>query len=82
MSYNPLAHFQAATKPKLKLLHRDISGGNILIVPSILEDDNGAEIQWKGILTDWEMSKPQDCPAPRQPERTVSGSETLMSSVY
>ncbi|KAI1788205.1 hypothetical protein LXA43DRAFT_1075889 [Ganoderma leucocontextum] len=68
------AHFQAATKPNLLLLHRDISGGNILIVPSILEDDNGSEIQWKGILTDWEMSKPKDtenlAPSGRQPERT------------
>ena len=81
-TFHYIAHFQASTEPKLKILHRDVSGGNILIIPTILEDDDGAEIQWKGILTDWEMSKPKDCQAtPRQPERTVSISQLCIRNV-
>ncbi|PIL32460.1 hypothetical protein GSI_05162 [Ganoderma sinense ZZ0214-1] len=66
------AHFEAATKPEVPLLHRDVSGGNILIVPHILKDADGAEIKWRGMLTDWEMSKPMDSKntSGRQPERT------------
>ena len=45
-----------------------------------MKDAQGAEIKWIGILTDWEMSKPIDgsklAPGGRQPERTVSGSES------
>ena len=54
------AHLQAATHPKTQLLHRDISSGNLLILPRF---DRGSEdmvpsIAYTGILTDWEMSKP------------------------
>ena len=54
------AHLQAATHPKTRLLHRDISSGNLLILPRL---DRGSEdmvpsIVYTGILTDWEMSKP------------------------
>ncbi|KAI1781793.1 hypothetical protein LXA43DRAFT_607339 [Ganoderma leucocontextum] len=69
------AHFDAATKPEVQLLHRDVSGGNILIRPCVIEDESGAEIKWRGLLTDWEMSKPKDHQTvtegqARQPERT------------
>ena len=72
-----LAHFDAATKTEVKILHRDISGGNILIIPCVLTDKNGSEIKWRGLLTDWEMSKPMNLDkengvAARQLERTVS----------
>ncbi len=58
------------------MLHRDVSGGNILILPIVMKDARGAEIKWTGLLTDWEMSKPKDYKGQgRQPERTVSGPE-------
>ena len=81
-----LAHFQAATKPDVQILHRDISGGNILIIPCILTDKNGAEIKWRGLLTDWEMSKPINLDQPkgieaRQLERTVSGCDMFAPNV-
>uniref|UniRef100_A0A0W0FD64 Fungal-type protein kinase domain-containing protein n=1 Tax=Moniliophthora roreri TaxID=221103 RepID=A0A0W0FD64_MONRR len=44
---------------KAKILHRDISVGNILIM------DGG-----QGLLIDWEFSKPLDSSAPRTLERT------------
>ena len=72
---SPEAHRQAATLPAIPVLHRDISGGNILIVPRVYENDKGAFVVWLGLLTDWEMSKPTSntlTPArARQPERTV-----------
>ncbi|TBU26657.1 hypothetical protein BD311DRAFT_601956, partial [Dichomitus squalens] len=54
------------------ILHRDVSGGNILILPRICGDDNGSYIAWCGVLADWEMSKPLDNVSgeARQPERT------------
>ena len=54
------AHHQAATSPQTQLLHRDISGGNILIYPKVICDKNGrhASLVWSGILSDWELSKP------------------------
>ncbi|EJF57852.1 hypothetical protein DICSQDRAFT_111022 [Dichomitus squalens LYAD-421 SS1] len=56
------AHHQAATNPKTRLLHRDISGGNILIYPKVKRDSNGTNpaIVWTGLLVDWELSKPID----------------------
>lgn len=60
------------------MLHRDISGGNILILPRVIKGDNGGEIKWSGLLTDWEMSKPTDYKGVgRQPERTVSSYQQL-----
>ncbi|KAI0631772.1 hypothetical protein C8Q77DRAFT_1128759 [Trametes polyzona] len=54
------------------LMHRDVSGGNILIYPRV--DPNTAKLEWTGLLADWELSKPivQDgqMPRARQPERT------------
>ncbi|KAI1788182.1 hypothetical protein LXA43DRAFT_1097516 [Ganoderma leucocontextum] len=70
------AHYEAFTKPETPLLHRDISAGNILIYPRVVVNATSgvAVLRWKGILADWEMSKPThkgDGPCiPRQPERT------------
>lgn len=54
------AHWKAYTDTNI--LHRDISGGNILIVPAFVksrtQDRSGWAIEWKGLLADWEMSKP------------------------
>ncbi|KAI0723802.1 hypothetical protein C8T65DRAFT_824951 [Cerioporus squamosus] len=75
------AHYQAYTR--CKRIHRDISGGNIVIVPRLLVNpgfmDNSisqCHIVWQGMLSDWETSKPvaeagvqAQIPA-RQPERT------------
>ncbi|PIL32466.1 hypothetical protein GSI_05168 [Ganoderma sinense ZZ0214-1] len=47
------AHYQAAIYPKTRLLHCDISGGNILICPKIRRDKNGENPMV-------ELSKPVD----------------------
>ncbi|TBU37154.1 hypothetical protein BD309DRAFT_877004 [Dichomitus squalens] len=54
-----LAHHQAATNPATRLLHGDISGGNILIYPRIKRtyDGDSPMMLWTGLLTDWELSK-------------------------
>ncbi|PIL32451.1 hypothetical protein GSI_05153 [Ganoderma sinense ZZ0214-1] len=72
-----VAHYEASTKPEPNkcLLHRDISSGNILIYPRVLTNEEGVVyVQWRGLLADWEMSKPQHKGdgqrRPRQPERT------------
>ncbi|TBU26901.1 hypothetical protein BD311DRAFT_866483 [Dichomitus squalens] len=56
------AHHQAATNPKTRLLHRDISGRNILIYPKVKRDSDGTNpaIVWTGLLVDWELSKSID----------------------
>lgn len=71
-----IAH-QAATLDA-KIVHRDVSGGNILILPSLMPDPNTKTmaIKWLGLLVDWELSKPVHDkqgtqPRARQPERTV-----------
>ncbi|KAI1782440.1 hypothetical protein LXA43DRAFT_977568 [Ganoderma leucocontextum] len=70
------AHGQAATKLETPLLHHDISSGNILMYPRVRVDEDGVvTLKWRGILADWEMSKPlhKDKSEPRtarQPERT------------
>ncbi|KAI0694573.1 hypothetical protein C8T65DRAFT_815481 [Cerioporus squamosus] len=63
------AHYQAT---QIGILHRDVSSGNILIPPCITTFEDGARsIEWKGILTDWELAKGLSDPrTPRQPERT------------
>lgn len=61
------AHRQAAEKAKL--LHRDISAGNLLIYEFM---GLGGQVERRGILNDWELSKPLDTKEQRQPERTVS----------
>ncbi|KAI1788214.1 hypothetical protein LXA43DRAFT_894987 [Ganoderma leucocontextum] len=56
------AHHEAAVNPGIRILHRDISGGNILICPKILRqrDSTKRSIMWTGILSDWELSKAVD----------------------
>ncbi|EJF56420.1 hypothetical protein DICSQDRAFT_174936 [Dichomitus squalens LYAD-421 SS1] len=56
------AHHQVSVKPTLRLLHCDISSGNILIYPKVIRDEDGTNpwMVWTGILSDWEMSKPID----------------------
>ncbi|KAI0631751.1 hypothetical protein C8Q77DRAFT_158005 [Trametes polyzona] len=68
-----IAHKDAVDKAKI--MHRDISGGNILIYPRVtsLEGSEKKSVAWGGLLADWELSKPiggvhDDCA--RQPERT------------
>ncbi|KAI0808333.1 hypothetical protein C8Q74DRAFT_1187465, partial [Fomes fomentarius] len=61
---------------KCRLLHRDISSGNILILPALARTPGKRELRvvWVGILSDWELSKPVaeslDRERARQPERT------------
>ncbi|KAI0368190.1 hypothetical protein BV20DRAFT_476051 [Pilatotrama ljubarskyi] len=67
------------------LLHRDVSAGNVLILPKLVTDDDGTEtVEWRGILTDWELAKrvPQEDEddVARQPERT--GTWQFMSVDY
>ncbi|KAH9889981.1 hypothetical protein C8Q73DRAFT_667689 [Cubamyces lactineus] len=67
------AHRQAAN---VGILHRDISGGNILIYPRIVKDKGKKRkiVAMKGLLTDWELSKDVKVTGrrrrARQPERT------------
>ncbi|OSD02249.1 hypothetical protein PYCCODRAFT_1467912 [Trametes coccinea BRFM310] len=79
------------TYTKLRLLHRDISAGNVIIRPALSSnvDENGQRtVTWNGILTDWELAKFVPKPdaagkrkeAPRQPERT--GTWQFMSVAY
>ncbi|KAL1942227.1 hypothetical protein VTO73DRAFT_6291 [Trametes versicolor] len=67
------AHDEATTKAKI--VHRDVSGGNILIFPKAVCLPNGTKaVKWKGLLADWELSKPVcddlSRSRARQPERT------------
>ena len=63
---------------KAKIIHRDVSGGNILILPKrvFMKKRRRYWIKWTGLLVDWELSKPVESDVPltlaRQPERTVS----------
>ncbi|KAI0760501.1 hypothetical protein C8Q74DRAFT_1296759 [Fomes fomentarius] len=67
------AHHKAS---QLNILHRDVSGGNILVYPIVETrvDASGTQtmvLTWVGILTDWELSKRLDAPlGARQPVRT------------
>ncbi|KAI0636344.1 hypothetical protein C8Q77DRAFT_1072092 [Trametes polyzona] len=72
---------------KLRLLHRDISAGNVLILPRLESVSPGSDeltVVWDGILTDWELAKVVPSGAsmesPRQPERT--GTWQFMSVAY
>ncbi|KAI0759291.1 hypothetical protein BD413DRAFT_675011 [Trametes elegans] len=73
------------------LLHRDVSSGNVLILPRLEDALESAglppgtkEVVWNGILTDWELAKvvPKDesNEKARQPERT--GTWQFMSVYY
>ncbi|TFK84675.1 hypothetical protein K466DRAFT_665016 [Polyporus arcularius HHB13444] len=57
---------------KCKIIHRDISVGNMLIIPTLLLGSNGKilGVLWKGVLSDWELAKDVDVAFARQPERT------------
>jgi serine/threonine protein kinase len=54
-TYSPTAHKGAYENVNVRLLHRDISSGNILIGPD-----------GRGLLIDWEFAK-KVTDAPRQP---------------
>ena len=75
------AHYQAAVHPEVGRLHRDVSGGNVLMYPRVHEVNGSYYLRWTGLLADWEMSKriPTE-PGKRQqrqPERTVCDSIVL-----
>ncbi|EPQ50692.1 hypothetical protein GLOTRDRAFT_12138, partial [Gloeophyllum trabeum ATCC 11539] len=55
---------------RAKILHRDISAGNILIVRKTI-DDTG-RVASRGLLNDWDLSKStvEGNDQPRRPERT------------
>ncbi|TFK81232.1 hypothetical protein K466DRAFT_604669, partial [Polyporus arcularius HHB13444] len=72
-----IAHYHATVDAKL--VHRDISSGNLLIQPKILwvQDPDHPQkerlaIKFAGLLADWEMAKSTDPQqqGQRQPERT------------
>ncbi|KAM5541548.1 hypothetical protein V8D89_004738 [Ganoderma adspersum] len=66
-------HCLVATDDGLKILHRDVTDDNIVIFPKIETKDGVRKLVWKGILTDWEISKPitvDGSSKARQPERT------------
>ncbi|KAI0704390.1 hypothetical protein C8T65DRAFT_830759 [Cerioporus squamosus] len=64
------AHYHAATNPKTQRLHCDVSGGNILIYPQVVEIDGAYHMKWMGLLADWEMSQSiSGRQSRRQPER-------------
>ena len=67
-----IAHEEAVKK--CDLVHRDISVGNILILPEIRQKGSPPlfGIGWRGILSDWELAKAQSVWIVRQPVRTVS----------
>ncbi|KAI0323417.1 hypothetical protein GY45DRAFT_1439605 [Cubamyces sp. BRFM 1775] len=57
---------------KAYTFHRDVSSGNILILPTVTPDKK--KVRWNGLLADWELSKPiheaEPLIRPRQPPRT------------
>ncbi|KAI9069930.1 hypothetical protein FKP32DRAFT_1558752 [Trametes sanguinea] len=76
---------------KLRLLHSDISAGNVIIMPALsskVDAEGKKKVTWTGILTDWELAKFVPKPGasgkqketPRQPERT--GTWQFMSVAY
>lgn len=82
----PQAHASAVTI--CKIMHRDISSGNILIIPRFIQgpEDDYPRLQWRGMLCDWELSKPiassvKDERA-RQPERTVRPHPPISTTFY
>ncbi|TBU26889.1 hypothetical protein BD311DRAFT_798067 [Dichomitus squalens] len=52
-----VAHYDAAASDELKIhvLHRNTIDSHIMICPKIV---SGLELVWKGLLIDWELSKP------------------------
>ena len=73
-----IGHSNAAER--CNLLHRDVSSGNVLILPTIdigVSKTKGQKISvfWCGLLSDWELAKKipdgLESPRARQPYRTV-----------
>ncbi|KAH9927531.1 uncharacterized protein BXZ73DRAFT_102661 [Epithele typhae] len=64
------------------LLHRDVSAGNILLLPRFEHDESEGMslIGWAGILADWEMAKSTRAIGPRVPLRT--GTWPFMSILW
>ncbi|EIW54475.1 uncharacterized protein TRAVEDRAFT_131901, partial [Trametes versicolor FP-101664 SS1] len=62
-----LAHESAYLKAGI--IHRDISSGNLLMLPTKLPS---GRVVYRGLLTDWELSKrvEQEGESPRHPDRT------------
>ncbi|KAI0765464.1 hypothetical protein C8Q74DRAFT_1336563 [Fomes fomentarius] len=52
------------------IIHRDVSAGNILILPKVVEDSDRYYITRVGILSDWELSKEVGITHDMQPHRT------------
>ncbi|KAI0696572.1 hypothetical protein C8T65DRAFT_583309, partial [Cerioporus squamosus] len=52
------AHADAVAKAHI--LHGDISAGNVLISPTVIRSEQDGELRvvWKGLLIDWESSRP------------------------
>ena len=67
---------------RTKLLHRDVSAGNILIYPKVIKAQGNHYLKWCGILADWELSRAVHEPGtprrPRQPERTVRLNQSIL----
>ncbi|EPQ50704.1 hypothetical protein GLOTRDRAFT_66831, partial [Gloeophyllum trabeum ATCC 11539] len=57
---------------KAKILHRDISAGNILILRTTVDDQGQTSVVTQGLLNDWDLSKSvaSNNDGPRQPDRT------------
>ncbi|CDO76863.1 hypothetical protein BN946_scf184402.g4 [Trametes cinnabarina] len=60
---------------KAAIMHRDVSGGNILIYPSVEHaEKEPPAVVWQGLLCDWEMGKStkveESFQLPSQPPRT------------
>ncbi|EPQ50652.1 hypothetical protein GLOTRDRAFT_66780, partial [Gloeophyllum trabeum ATCC 11539] len=57
---------------KAKILHRDISAGNILILRKMVDKKGQTSVVTRGLLNDWDLSKSvaDNNVGPRQPDRT------------
>ncbi|OSC97007.1 hypothetical protein PYCCODRAFT_1399542 [Trametes coccinea BRFM310] len=67
-----VAHSYAYTDHRL--LHRDISAGNVIIRPSLsskVTEDGYKKVVWKGILTDWELAKVIPAQDPSDSEKPI-----------
>ncbi|RPD63392.1 hypothetical protein L227DRAFT_521527 [Lentinus tigrinus ALCF2SS1-6] len=63
-----VAHSQAYDR--CGYIHRDVSAGNILILPTIRRQGDKRVVYWQGILADWELAKHKDINYAREPDRT------------
>ncbi|TBU51851.1 hypothetical protein BD310DRAFT_278720 [Dichomitus squalens] len=66
-------HAHKSAVERTKLVHRDVSPGNILIYPKVIKMRGKYWLRWSGLLADWELSRavhePGTSRLPRQPER-------------